>query len=328
MITIKKSEYNKAKLRKLFREASQQYIQITDEEAQELGLIEQTPINPTGEQESQVQTIIGTWKGKMSINNGINVSYVDSEITFTDNNEVIGIWNGIWVDYYDSDNYKDVHCFNWNVDNTIIYINFDDNVNCEIRDYTLMTNRFCGRFWDGDNEITFELQSSPRKGYQDYYEYYYCRFMFDSTLHPLPCQLTAALSSNGTFMKIETSVEQGVRHLKTTRNYDNTIEDIRLSTSRENQYYYALGANNCIIVGVSSYDNTLVAYEGQCPNCLKDSDDHRHPLTWINNGTQLYCNECKRTYDVNNGIVVNGTPGIALYRYKAALDGGILRTWS
>ena len=29
MITVKKSEYNKAKLRKLYREASQQYIQIT-----------------------------------------------------------------------------------------------------------------------------------------------------------------------------------------------------------------------------------------------------------------------------------------------------------
>ena len=43
MITVKKSEYNKAKLRKLFREASQKYIQITEEEAAELGLIEQEP---------------------------------------------------------------------------------------------------------------------------------------------------------------------------------------------------------------------------------------------------------------------------------------------
>lgn len=56
MITVKKSEYNKAKLRKLFREASQQYIQITDEEAQELGLIEQTPTGPTGEQEPETPT--------------------------------------------------------------------------------------------------------------------------------------------------------------------------------------------------------------------------------------------------------------------------------
>lgn len=56
MITVKKSEYNKAKLRKLFKEASQQYIQITDEEAQELGLIEQTPTGPTGEPEPETPT--------------------------------------------------------------------------------------------------------------------------------------------------------------------------------------------------------------------------------------------------------------------------------
>ena len=56
MITVKKSEYNKAKLRKLFKEASQQYIQITDEEAQELGLFEQTPTGPTGEQEPETPT--------------------------------------------------------------------------------------------------------------------------------------------------------------------------------------------------------------------------------------------------------------------------------
>ncbi len=56
MITVKKSEYNKAKLRKLFREASQQYIQITEEEAAELGLIEQEPTGPTGEQEPETPT--------------------------------------------------------------------------------------------------------------------------------------------------------------------------------------------------------------------------------------------------------------------------------
>ena len=160
------------------------------------------------------------------------------------------------------------------------------------------------------------------------YREYECYFVFDTFLHPLPCQLTAMLSSNGMFMKIETSMEQGIRHLKTTRNYDNAVEDIRLNTERESQLHYALGANNCIIVGISSYDNMLIAYEGQCSNCLKEYGGRKYPLSWQNNGTQLYCSKCKRAYDVNNGVVAYGTPGIELYRYKAALDGGILRVWN
>ena len=163
---------------------------------------------------------------------------------------------------------------------------------------------------------------------ENIYREYQCYFVFDTFLHPLPCQLTAALTSSGSFMKVETSVTQGVRHLKTTRNYDNATEVIKLTTERESKLTYALGANNCIIVGVSSYDNVLVAYEGQCSNCLKELGGRRYPLSWLNNGTQLRCDKCKRTYDVNNGVVADGTPGRGLYRYKAIVDGGILRVWN
>ena len=92
-------------------------------------------------------------------------------------------------------------------------------------------------------------------GDENIYREYECRFVFDPTLHPLPCQLTAMLSTPGQFMKIETSVQQGVRHLKTTRNFDGATEDIRLNTERESRQTYALGANNCIIVGVEFYSN-------------------------------------------------------------------------
>ena len=162
----------------------------------------------------------------------------------------------------------------------------------------------------------------------DIYREYECRFVFDTTLHPLPCQLTAMVSTPGQFMKIETSLDQGVRHLKTTRNFDAATEDIRLNTERESQLSYALGANNCIIVGVSSYDNVLVAYEGQCSNCLKELGGRRYPLSWQNNGLYLHCSKCSRTYNVNNGVVAEGTAGIGLYRYKAAFDGSILRVWN
>ena len=162
----------------------------------------------------------------------------------------------------------------------------------------------------------------------DIYREYECRFVFDTTLHPLPCQLTAMVSTPGQFMKVETSLDQGVRHLKTTRNFDGATEDIRLNTERESQLSYALGANNCIIVGLSSYDNVLVAYEGQCSNCLKEFGGRRYPLSWQNNGLYLHCSKCSRTYNVNNGVVAEGTAGIGLYRYKAAFDGSILRVWN
>ena len=156
------------------------------------------------------------------------------------------------------------------------------------------------------------------------YREYPCYFVFDTSLHSQDCLLTSALFSNGLFVKVETYVEQGVRHLKMTRNYDNKVEDIRLTTARESNLSYTLGANNCIIVGVSRYNNELVAYEGQCSNCLKSIGGRKYPLTWQNNGTFLHCNKCNRTYNVNNGIVVEGPSGIELYRYKAGLDGSFL----
>ena len=55
-------------------------------------------------------------------------------------------------------------------------------------------------------------------GEENIYREYECYLVFDTFLHPLPCQLTASMSSIGTFMKIETHVDKGVRHLNTTRN--------------------------------------------------------------------------------------------------------------
>ena len=165
-------------------------------------------------------------------------------------------------------------------------------------------------------------------GESNIYREYECSFTFDTTLHPLPCHLTAILGNPGHYVKIETSTIQGIRHLKTIRNYDNESEDIPITTQKETQLKYALGANNCIIVGTSRYGNGLLAYEGQCANCLSELGGTRYPMTWQNNGTQLYCAKCKRTYDVDNGQVVNGTPGKQLYMYKASFEQGILRVWN
>ena len=165
-------------------------------------------------------------------------------------------------------------------------------------------------------------------GEDNIYREYACSFTFDTSLHPQPCHLTAILGNNGHFCKIETSMVQGLRQLKTTRNFDNATETVRLTTQQETQLRYELGANNCIIVGTSSYDNRLIAYDGQCANCLKDYGGTNFPLTWQNSGTQLYCAKCKRSYDVNNGVVASGTSGRELYRYMSSFYGVILRVWN
>ena len=160
------------------------------------------------------------------------------------------------------------------------------------------------------------------------YREYRCYFLFDTQLHPIPCQLTGIVGNPGHFCKVEAGLDKGIRHIKTTRNYDEATEDVPLTTDRENQQSCVLGANNCIIIGTSSYDNMLIAYEGQCANCLEQYGGTRYPLSWQKNGTLLHCNKCDRTYDVNNGTVVSEGGGRQLYRYQAAFDGQFIRAWN
>ena len=157
---------------------------------------------------------------------------------------------------------------------------------------------------------------------------YQCYFVFDTSLHPLPCQLTGILGNPGHFCKVENNMSGGVRHLKTTRNYDGATEDITLRTEKESQVMIALGANNCIIIGTSSYDNRLIAFDGQCPNCLNEHGGTNYPLTWQKNGLQLHCAKCGRSYDVNNGVITDGEGGKQLAAYNAAFDGLLLRAWN
>lgn len=155
-----------------------------------------------------------------------------------------------------------------------------------------------------------------------------CYFIFDTALHPIPCQLTVALGNPGHFMTISAKMVGGVRHILTTRNYDLAEEDITLTTKKENATRCILGANNAIIIGRSSYTGNFVCYEGQCANCLDQYGGTSYPLTWSSNGLQLQCARCHRSYDVNNGVVAQGESGRQLYSYNAAFDGAVLRAWN
>ena len=160
------------------------------------------------------------------------------------------------------------------------------------------------------------------------YQDHKCYFIFDTSLHPLPCQLTSALGNPGHFLTVSSTMSNGIRHIQTTRNYDQAKEDIPLTTQREAQTSCILGANNAIIVGRSSYTGLLMAYEGQCPNCLTDFGGISYPLTWTKNGLQVECARCHRSYDINNGVVAAGDGGRQLYTYNIALDGAVLRAWN
>jgi len=155
-----------------------------------------------------------------------------------------------------------------------------------------------------------------------------CYFIFDTSLHPLPCQLTSAIGNTGHFLTVSTTLVSGVRHIKTVRNYDRATEDVRLETKRENDTRCILGANNAIIIGRSSYTGQLVCYEGQCSNCLYEYGGTNYPLTWSTNGQQLQCARCHRSYDVNNGVVASGNGGRQLYYYRIELGGDVLRAWN
>ena len=157
---------------------------------------------------------------------------------------------------------------------------------------------------------------------------YRCFFIFDTSLHPLPCQLTGILGNTGHFCTIEASHRDGYRQLNTVRNFDGNAETILITTAKENQPGIALGANNRIIVGTSSYDFVLIAYAGQCANCLSNFGGTSYPLSWEQGGQRLHCARCGRSYDVNNGVVAAGDPGRQLLRYMVALDGPVLRVWN
>ena len=160
------------------------------------------------------------------------------------------------------------------------------------------------------------------------YRDYKCYFVFDTSLHPAPCQLTSAMGNTGHFLIVSARLVSGTRRIVTVRNYDHAQEIVMLSTVKENQTSCLLGASNAIIIGRSSYTGLLMAYEGQCANCLFLYSTPSYPLTWSDNGQQLYCSHCKRSYDVNNGTVASGDPGRQLYTYNAAFDGTLLRAWN
>lgn len=152
------------------------------------------------------------------------------------------------------------------------------------------------------------------------YDNYLCYFSFDTNIHNTSI-IRNALNplASGTFVKVETTVEGGIRYVKSELNDGKTREKEKITTEREIRQTYALGIYNKLIIGYGSLgDGKLYAYDGMCPYCFKENGIYKE-LSWTNNGHWVHCNTCGNSYDLNNGgVVVKGEGTKKLIRYRTS----------
>lgn len=151
-----------------------------------------------------------------------------------------------------------------------------------------------------------------------------CRFGYDNGLH-LDATLASAMEPNsrGVFCKIWESASAGVVFLNFQNNHGMTSS--KEETAMERQASYVLGLNNGIIVGFPTLGEGFAAYDAQCPNCVRASDNYvnpKYPVSMSSTGIAT-CQKCNRKYDLNNGgIIQNGEQGDrGLEKYLASTTG-------
>jgi hypothetical protein len=150
------------------------------------------------EDEMIADTLEGTWSGNMYVSSyygGHDYYATHTEITFSIDPFRFTRGSGYWVDYYSGAPWDYVaNHIDWRVDNGRIYVHFyEDNTSVVIADYHLTDSRFTGYIADGDNDVHFNLThiDSPnwsrynRWGYDDWYDYYYCRTRSDNAEKPV-----------------------------------------------------------------------------------------------------------------------------------------------
>lgn len=155
---------------------------------------------------------------------------------------------------------------------------------------------------------------------EQYSNDYTCYFTFTTQYHPTSL-LTLALDNPGSFVNVTVQLASGVHQLHITSNNGRDVEDVVITTDKENYLIGNVGANGSIIVGCSVFDG-LKAYDGQCPNCLGNYTGNSYPLAWASNGQAVDCAKCGRRYELSyDGRTDEGR---ALLQYKVTYDGNTL----
>lgn len=157
-----------------------------------------------------------------------------------------------------------------------------------------------------------------------------CRFAYDNSVHQ-DATLASAMNVNvpGMFCLITESVRGGVKYLNFKSNHN--TESSLAETEAEKRAEYILGLNNGIIVGfqnavLDDFGNAkFVAYDVQCPNCVRQYNNTISPNYGISMDDRgiATCKKCGRQYDLNNGgVLQNGQEGdTGLEKYAASTSG-------
>lgn len=155
---------------------------------------------------------------------------------------------------------------------------------------------------------------------EQYTTEYTCYFTFMTQFHPTSL-LTLSLDNPGSFVKVDVKLVSGAHQLHIASNNSRDMEDLTITTDKENYLIGTVGVNGSLIIGSSTFDGRK-AYDAQCPNCLNDYTGNNYPLSWTSNGQAVECAKCGRKYELNyNGRTDNGK---ALLQYRVSFDGSTL----
>ncbi len=156
------------------------------------------------------------------------------------------------------------------------------------------------------------------------YSSHQCYFIFNGQYHT-GSQLLAACSGYETYAIVTTRTLSGSAYAVITQLYGQESTTDNITTASETNYSHVLGLSNALIIGRSTLDQTLYAFDRQCPNCYEDTHLTQAPLQWGDNSYTVKCNKCSRTYNLSGGgVIASGTAGSSLMRYRCSFDGTIL----
>ncbi len=150
-----------------------------------------------------------------------------------------------------------------------------------------------------------------------------CYFSFNASYHNTS-MLLSAVNGYETYALVSTRPLNGKTYSVITEIYGQAAHRDDITTELETSRTHALGLSDGLIIGRSTMDQTLYAYDRQCPNCYKATKLTAARLGWADNGQTVRCPKCRRVYNLSNrGVVAQGEQGDPLLRYRVSFDG----TW-
>ena len=151
-------------------------------------------------------------------------------------------------------------------------------------------------------------------------------FTFDTKLHAN--SLISQLVNHANCFLIVSSKLNGRAHTLSISSNNGESETLRIESEGENRAIGNMGANNSLILGcvfglnmdTNQTDDLYmyVAFDRQCPACLKNRTGTNYPLQWASTANMVVCNTCQRTYHLLG--IGNSSDGYRLKTYRMKYD--------